>query len=104
MQTRTQLDPAKLIGVESTKPILIVAAWFGLVTGLVEGSAFLILQQLHWLNFNMALTGVWLPIIWISPLFDFLLFTAIGIFIVALSRVLPRLHAIRVGLFIFAFL
>ena len=104
MPHHTQLELAKPIGVETAKSILVVAAWFGLVTGLVEGPAFLILQQLHWLNFNMALTGVWLPIIWISPLFDFMLFSAIGLFVTTLLGVLPRLLAIRLAVFVFAFL
>jgi arylsulfatase A-like enzyme len=104
MQTQAQLESAKSIGIKSAKPILLIAAWFGLVTGLVEGSVFLILQQLHWLNFNIALTGVWWPIIWISPLFDFLLFSSIGLLIATSSRLLRRFDLFRVALFGFTFL
>src|SRR5262249_32634921 len=94
----------------STRPrhravdILCIAAWFGLVTGLLEGLGFLVFQQLRWLAWNMALMPVSLEIIWISPLFDLLLFSVLGIVLVVGCRCLPWLPLLRLSVFLFAFL
>ena len=53
--------------------VLLIATWFGLATGLLEGTCLLAFQELGWLNWDMALKGVSLEIIWIAALFDLLL-------------------------------
>ncbi len=82
---------------------LTIAAWFGLVTGLVEGIALLVFQQRGWLNFDMAQEPVWYEILWISPAFDLLLFGAWGLIVAAVAQRLPDGLALRFAAFAFAF-
>ncbi|MFQ5665226.1 MAG: sulfatase [Candidatus Binatia bacterium] len=76
--------------VASTSPsppactILLIATWSGLVTGLVEGVAFLIFQ-----NFG-GLIDVPPEILSVTPLFDVLLFGGLGLTLVGVCRVSPR--------------
>jgi arylsulfatase A-like enzyme len=78
--------------------VFLVAAWFGLVTGLLEGVGFLTAQKFG------RLMHVWLEITWISPLFDLLLFGVLGLILSGISRLLPRLPVILASLFLFIFL
>ena len=56
------------------RDILISAVWFGLVTGLIEGTGLWVLQRLDWLAGPYARLGSSFEIVWISTLFDLLLF------------------------------
>jgi arylsulfatase A-like enzyme len=78
--------------------ILPVAAWFGLVTGLFEGALFLVFQKFG------EMRHVTLEIVWISALFNVLLFSTLGVALVALARFLPKLPMMRLSVFVFAFL
>ncbi len=84
--------------------LLLVAAWFGLMAGLLEGSGLLLLQSLGWATWNMALWGVAAEILWISPAFDLLLFSSVGLALIALARAFPRLPLARLAVFLFSFL
>jgi arylsulfatase A-like enzyme len=64
--------------------ILLVAAWTGLLTGLLEGAGWLILQRAG------RLTQVWTEVLWITPALDLLLFLGLGLGLAALSSVVPR--------------
>ena len=75
---------------------LVAAAWFGLVTGLVEGAAFLFFAD------HGGLIGVPPEILAITPLFDLLLFGVVGLAIVGALRRWPRLPA-ATGMFVFSF-
>ena len=82
--------------------VLLIAAWFGLVTGLLEGAGFLAIQKLGRLNWNMALMDVSTEIVWISALFDLLLFGVVGLALAVLARCFPRLSIIVFSVFLFA--
>ncbi len=83
--------------------ILAMAAWFGLITGLVEGSALLLFQRLHWLTWDIAQRGVSAEIIWISCAFDLVLFGVAGLVLCASGRMLRR-DVFGVATFLFIFL
>ena len=82
--------------------ILRVAMWFGLVTGLVEGLGLWLLQVLHWQTWRMG-EVVTADIIWISTVFDFLLFSILAVLLLGVGRLLPRLPLIRWGIGLFGF-
>lgn len=81
-----------------TNKVLIIAVWFGLVTGLIEGVLFLVVQKLGWVM------GVWLEIAWISTIFDMLLFIIVGLGLILVSQFFKPLSNIRLFVFVFAFL
>ena len=78
--------------------VLVIALWFGLVAGLLEGVGSLFLHSLG------RMPGVWLEILWVSPLFDALLFGALGVALALLYLIFPRLPVITLAAFLFAFL
>ena len=80
---------------------LLFAAWAGLLCGLVEGAGLLALQRLGWLNWNMAQVAVSAEIVWISALFDLLLFLVVGLLCAAVLRWLPRWLPAAIGLLAF---
>jgi arylsulfatase A-like enzyme len=86
------------------KDLLITSAWFGLVTGLIEGTALWGLQQLDfgWLGGSLTFLGFSVEIIWIATLFDLLLFCALGLALALVARHLPRFPVTRVSVFLFA--
>jgi arylsulfatase A-like enzyme len=84
------------------KDLLITAAWFGLVTGLIEGTALWGLQQIGWLSGSLTFQGFSVEIVWIATLFDLLLFCALGLALGLAARLLPQLPVASVSVFLFA--
>ncbi len=84
--------------------LFLLAAWFGLITGLVEGAEMFGFQRLGWLNFTVAELNVSREILWIAPIFDLALFLVIGGVLAIAAAVIPRLSAAKVSLFLFSFL
>jgi len=84
--------------------VLIAAAWFGLVTGLLEGVGLLALQALDWMDWTMSLVAVSIEIIWISAVFDLLLFSAAGLALFGIARPFPKVPALRMCAFQFGLL
>jgi arylsulfatase A-like enzyme len=78
-----------------------LAAAFGLLTGLVEGLAFLALQRLAFLGWSNGLVDVSLPIVWIAPAVYLPLFLGMGVVLTVLQRRLPRLRGTSAGVFLF---
>ncbi len=78
--------------------ILLIAVWFGLVTGLLEGVAFLLVQQLS------SSRQVSVEIIWVSALFDLGMFAAIGFVLAIVNRLNPRLANLWLAVLLFTFL
>jgi arylsulfatase A-like enzyme len=67
--------------------VLLVSVWFGLVSGLIEGLAFLGVQQFG------SSQQVSIEIVWVSAAFNFVMFGAIGIVLEAINRFgLRRVH------------
>jgi arylsulfatase A-like enzyme len=118
--TPSGLDPARSEGTSSqgngisvnsqptarsfaaAKRLLVTAAWFGLVTGLIEGIALWSLQQAGWLTGILTFQGFSAEIIWLAVLFDLLLFCAVGLVLGLVAWVFPRLPTIRIAVFLFA--
>src|SRR5438552_4939251 len=84
----------------STRSILMLGAWFGLVAGLVEGAGLLLFQRINWENWGRT-THVSVEIIWISAMWDFLLFVLVGLGVVLFARLSPKLPALRFSVFLF---
>ena len=84
--------------------LLLLAAWFGLTVGLVEGAGLFVFQQMGWLKGHMEKLGVWVDIFWIAPVFDLLLFGVVGVAVMVAGRMFSRLPVLRLGVFLFAFL
>jgi glucan phosphoethanolaminetransferase (alkaline phosphatase superfamily) len=78
--------------------ILVIALWFGLVAGLLEGVGSLFLHSLG------RMPGVWVEILWVSPIFDALLFAVLGAALTLAYLIFPRLPMITLAAFLFAFL
>jgi arylsulfatase A-like enzyme len=96
--------PSVLAGSDSRFSVLKLAAWFGLVTGLVEGAAFLLLQELGRWHWSMAELAVTREILWISPVFDCLLFLAIGLILQVLEWKFGAWPVRRFAFVLFTFL
>jgi arylsulfatase A-like enzyme len=78
--------------------VLLIAAWFGLVSGMVEGVLFLICQ---WFG---KLMYVSLKIVWVSAVFNLLLFGAIGLLLMVVRRFFRPLPVVLLSVSLFAFL
>jgi arylsulfatase A-like enzyme len=83
---------------KSVISILVIALWFGLTAGLLEGLGSLFLNSLG------RLSGVWVEILWISPFFVALLFTLAAVPLLLLYLFFPRLPVLTLAVFCFAFL
>mgnify|MGYP005846445505 CR=1 FL=1 len=70
--------------------MLATAAGFGLVTGLVEGTGLWALQRLHWLRGPIAFLGASPDAIWLSMIFDLLLFGGVGLSLILFARLVRR--------------
>ncbi len=84
---------------EHPLPVLLLAVWFGLITGLVEVSVLgiqkSILHQIIHLGAQVA---------WMAPVADALLFAAVGLALCVGSYRWPRLGSARVTSFTFTFI
>jgi arylsulfatase A-like enzyme len=87
---------------DQTINILITAVWFGLVTGLIEGVGLVTLRELGWLPWRTEALVISPKSIWISPLFDLLLFGLLGLALGLLARLLTRLPVMLFCVFVFA--
>lgn len=83
---------------------LVMAAWFGLVTGLVEGLALWVFRRLGWLIGSYMYLGNSLEIVWISAGFDFLLFFSIGLILGVIGFVSKRFLIYLAGIYLFVWL
>jgi len=69
----------------TTRDVLLIAAWFGLATGLIEGSLFVAFQRLG------RVMHVTADIVWIATVFDLVLFGLLGSLLVVMARLFPTL-------------
>lgn len=83
----------------SLHTLLLIAAWFAIVTGLVEGAGLLLFQRINWASWG-AMLHVSLPIVWIAVVVDLLFFWFLAMVIGIAARLLPRLPAIRMLVFL----
>lgn len=88
-------------GRASATDLLAVAAWFGLVTGLLEGISRTVLQSLGGVSWEMLLSAASVKIIWVAPFFYIFLFSLGGAVLALLNGVVPRLPMARAAVFLF---
>lgn len=81
--------------------ILVVALWFGVVAGLLEGLGLWMLQSFDLLTWKMKEAVTAVKIIWITPTVYLLLFGAAGVVLWFLARIAPRLDWMRIAVFLF---
>ena len=83
----------------SMGPLVPVAAWFGIVAGLIEGLGLLLFQSINWARWGPML-HVSEQIVWISVIVDLGFFVVLAILIGTVGRLIPRLPALRVTIFV----
>lgn len=87
-----------------TAEIFLQAAWFALLTGLVEGMLLYIFRTFELLKGQITYLGSGWQVLWIAPLFDLLFFLLVGAGLALAAYFLPPLWTKRLALFAFAFL
>jgi arylsulfatase A-like enzyme len=80
-----------------------IAMWFGIVAGFGEGFGLLLFQRINWRQWARVM-HVSKEILWISPVVDLGFFLLIGLAVALLARIFRRMPAIRVLVFLLAFL
>ncbi|MBZ5599306.1 MAG: sulfatase [Acidobacteriia bacterium] len=83
----------------SVGSLVVMAAWFGIVAGMVEGTGLLLFQRINWARWGPML-HVSEPIVWISVIVDLILFSGLVIVVGAVSRWIPRVPPVRVAVFL----
>jgi arylsulfatase A-like enzyme len=102
---QAQISLAVSSAVESSnlvRDILATAVGLGLVVGLVEGTSLWALQRLRWLRGPITFLGGSLDAIWVSTLFDLLLFGGVGLALILLARLVPRFPLKGLSAFVLA--
>jgi arylsulfatase A-like enzyme len=79
-------------------------AWFGLVTGLVEGVGLFALRQLADYQWNGPLIDVSPACLWISPLVDLMLFSTAGFLTYLIIAAFSRKAVLRMSILVYVFL
>jgi len=87
----------------SATSLLLLATWFGIVTGLLEGAGLLLFQRVNWALWGRVI-HVSKQILWISPLVDLLFFLILALLVCSASRLSTRIPSIRVLCFLLSFL
>lgn len=83
----------------SVSGLLLMAVWFALLTGLIEGVGLLVFQRINWARWG-AMLHVSGPIIWIAAVVDVALFGLIAMVLAGIARGIRRFSAIRVLAFV----
>jgi arylsulfatase A-like enzyme len=73
---------------------LLLAIWFAIIAGLVEGVCLLLFQRINWARWGPTL-HVSEPIIWISPIVDLTLFCVLTLALWTAGRLVPKLRRLR---------
>jgi len=82
------------------RTLLLVSVCFGLMVGLVEGVALLLIHGHGWGNPSLH-EGVGPQIVWISAVANLLLFVGVALAIMLTAQVLPGARMFRVAVFLF---
>jgi arylsulfatase A-like enzyme len=90
-------------GFSGFRILLLIAIWFGIFAGLIEGCNLILFQRLNWQNWGQML-HVSAPIIWISPLVDLFFFTVVACLVFVVGKIVPRLRAFPILIFLLSFL
>ena len=76
--------------------LLLLAIWFGIVAGLVEGTGLLLFQRINWERWGPNL-HVSADIFWISPIVDLILFSAVILALWTVGRLIPKAGRLQVA-------
>jgi arylsulfatase A-like enzyme len=76
---------------------LLLAIWFAIIAGLVEGLGLLLFQRINWARWGPTL-HVSEPIIWISPIVDLILFCVLTVALWAAGRLVPKLRLLQAAI------
>ena len=76
---------------------LLLAIWFAIIAGLVEGLGLLLFQRINWARWGPTL-HVSEPIIWISPIVDLILFCVLTVALWAAGRLAPKLRLLQAAI------
>ncbi len=95
--------PTQSVPAISPGQVFLLAAWFGLASGLVEGLEYWGLARLGWLSLNEALLDVGPQQVWISAVFNLALFTALAVPLAVGKWMVRSLRWPAIVLFIFLF-
>ena len=82
---------------------LAIALGAGMVTGFIEGIGLLLFQRINWARWG-PMMHVSPEIIWISPIVDVIFFLLAALICWAIARLVPRVPAMRVLIFVLTFL
>jgi glucan phosphoethanolaminetransferase (alkaline phosphatase superfamily) len=86
---------------ERAPSLLLIAAWFALVTGICEGFGLLVFQRINWANWgNMVHVSV--PVIWIAPIVDFGACLLLAALLFVASKVFPRMPLTRTAVLVYS--
>jgi arylsulfatase A-like enzyme len=99
----TQPTPKQQYHPVSLPLLVLVAAWFGIFAGILEGLGLLLFQRINWRRWG-PMVHVSREIIWISPIVDVVFFVVVALIIAGLRRIFPRLPAFQVLVFVLTFL
>ena len=88
----------------NARNIILTTVWFGLITGIVEGITLLVLKKYEFLFWRLTNRAIWYETLWISPIFDLLLFLLIGVAFVILARITNRTWVHKLLVFVLIFL
>jgi arylsulfatase A-like enzyme len=82
--------------------LLILGLGSGIVVGFIEGLGLLLFQRINWARWGPMMHVSW-EIVWISPIVDAILFLSLTLICIAVSRLTPRIPAMRVLVFLLTF-
>src|SRR5579864_4562097 len=71
---------------------VLIAVWFGIVTGLIEGIGLLLFERINWARWG-PMIHVSRPIVWISPIVDTCFFLVVSVLVWFLSRAVRQIPA-----------
>ncbi len=75
--------------------LLLLAIWFAIGAGLVEGVGLLVFQRINWARWGPTL-HVSEPILWISPIVDLVLFGVLTVGLWTVGQLIPKLRLLQV--------
>ncbi len=79
-----------------------MAAWFGIVAGLIEGILYLVLQELRWSSGAAWKLPASVEIIWIAGFFNALFYLTVALGLLVCARLIPRLPVLPSAVFFFS--
>ena len=87
----------------NTGTLLLVGLGSGIFAGFVEAIGLLFFQRINWARWGPMMHVSW-EILWISPIVDVILFLLLALICASAARLVPRLPAPRVLVFLLTFL